>query len=91
MGFPGGPMIKNPPSNAGDARDVGSITGIGRSPRERNGNPLQRSCLENSIYREAWQETITGVTKSQTGLSMHVYDYYERTRGVLCLPLFLYT
>ena len=52
MGFPGGPMIKNPPSNAGDARDVGSITRIGRSPRERNGNPLQYSCLENSIYRE---------------------------------------
>ena len=88
MGFPGGPMMKNPPSNAGDARDVGSIPGSGRSPGERNGNPLQYSCLENSIYREAWQDTITGVKKSQTRLSMHVHECYECATGVLSLPCF---
>ena len=47
-GFPDGTMIKNPPANAGDARDLGSIPGSGRSPRVGNGNPLQYCCLENS-------------------------------------------
>ena len=51
MGFPGGTMVKNPPANAGDARDVGSIPGSGRSPGEGNGSPLQYSCLENSMDR----------------------------------------
>ena len=46
-GFPGGSAVKNPPANAGDARDVGSIPGLGRIPGEGNGNPLQYSCLEN--------------------------------------------
>ena len=41
MGFPGGSVVKNPPANAGDAGDTGSIPGSGRSPREGNGNPLQ--------------------------------------------------
>ena len=40
-------MVKNPPANAGDLRDTGSIPGSGRSPRGGNGNPLQYSCLEN--------------------------------------------
>ena len=51
MGFPGGTMVKNPPAIAGDARDVGSIPGSGRSPGEGNGSPLQYSCLENSMDR----------------------------------------
>ena len=42
---------KNSPSNTGDAGDVGSILGLGRSPGEGNGNPLQYSCLENSMDR----------------------------------------
>ena len=41
-------MVKNPPANAGDVRDVGSVPGSGRSPGKGNGNPLQYSCLENS-------------------------------------------
>ena len=45
-GFPGGPVVKNPLANAGDARDVGSIPGLGRSPGEGNGNPLHYSCLD---------------------------------------------
>ena len=51
MSFPGGAKVKNLPANAGDARDVGSIPGLGRSPGEGNGNPLQYSCLENSMDR----------------------------------------
>ena len=50
MGFPGGAVVKNPPANAGDARDwVGKIPGWGRSPVEGNGNPLWDSYLENPV------------------------------------------
>ena len=56
QGFPGGTVVKNQPANAGDARDMGSIPGSGKSPGEGNGNPLQYSCLENPTDREAWQE-----------------------------------
>ena len=59
-------MRKNPPANVGDAGDVGSISGSGRSPGVGNGNPLQYSCLENSIDREARQDTIHEVTKTWT-------------------------
>ena len=55
VGFPGGSMIKNPPANAGDVRDMGSISGLERSPREGNGNPLQYSRLENPMNRGAWK------------------------------------
>ena len=51
MGFPGGSVVKNPPANAGDARDAGSIPGSERSPGVGNGNPLQYSCLENPMDR----------------------------------------
>ena len=49
MGFPGGAVIKNLPATAGDAGDMGSIPGLGRSPGGGNGNPPQYSCLENSM------------------------------------------
>ena len=52
-GFPDGTVVKNPPANAGDVRDGGSILGWGRSPGGRNGNPLQCSCLENFMDRGA--------------------------------------
>ena len=45
-------QVKNPPANAGDAGDVSSIPGLGRSPGGRNGNPLQYSCLENPCTEE---------------------------------------
>ena len=45
-GFPGGSAVKNPPVNVGNVRDAGLIPGLGRSPGEGNGNPLQYSCLE---------------------------------------------
>ena len=62
-------MVQNLPANTGDLRDVGSILGLGRSPGEGNGNPLQYSCLENSTDRGVWRATVHGVTKSQTRLS----------------------
>ena len=61
MGFPGDSVVKNPPANAGDA---GSIPGSGRSPGGGNGNPLQYSCMENSMDRGAWRATVHGIAKS---------------------------
>ena len=69
MGFSGGAVAKNSPANAGDARDMGSIPGWGRSPGEGNGNPLQYSYLGNPIDRGAWRATVHRVTKSQTWLN----------------------
>ena len=66
MFFPGGSEVKASASNAGDP---GSIPGSGRSPGEGNGNPLQYSCLENPMDREAQQVTVHGVAKSRTRLS----------------------
>ena len=51
-------MVKNLPANAGDVRDTGSIPGSGRSPEGENSNPLQYSCLENPMDREAWQASV---------------------------------
>ena len=59
-------MVKNPHANAGDKRDVGLIPGSGRSPGEGNGNPLQYSCLENSMDGGAWWATVHGVSESRT-------------------------
>ena len=56
-------MVKNPSANA---RDVGSITGLGRSPGEGNGKPLLYSYLENPMDRGAWQARIHGVAESGT-------------------------
>ena len=67
-------MVKNLLANAGDVRDTGSIPSQGRSPGEENGNPLQRSCLENPMDRGAWQAAVYRVTQSQTQvkqLSIH--------------------
>ena len=63
-------VVKNSPTNAGDIRDMGSISWLGRSPGGGNGNPLQYSCQENPMDREALQAAIHGVTKSQTQLSV---------------------
>ena len=70
-GFPVGSVVKNLPENAGYARDMSLIPRLGRCPREGNGNPLQYSCLENSVNRRAWQATVHGITKSWTWLSAH--------------------
>ena len=62
-------MVKNLPANAGDVRDMGSIPGLGRSPGGGHGNPLQYSCLENPMDREAWWVIVHIVKKSWTGRS----------------------
>ena len=62
-GFPGGSVVKNLPANAGG---TGSNPGLGRSPREGNGNPLQYSCLGNSKDKGTWWTIVHGVAKSQT-------------------------
>ena len=66
MGFPGGLVVKSLPASEGD---TGSIPGLGRSPGAGSGNPLQYSCLENSMDRGAWWATVHGVTKNQTQLN----------------------
>ena len=55
--------VKNPPANAGDIGDTGSLPGSGRSPGEGNGNPLQYVCLENSMDKGAWQATLHGLQR----------------------------
>ena len=58
MGFPGGSSGKEIACNAEDARDMGLIPGLGRSPGGGHGNPLQYSCLENPMDRGAWRATV---------------------------------
>ena len=80
LGFPGGSLGKESTCNAEDAGDLSSFPGLGRTAGGGHGNPLQYSCLENPMNREAWRATVHGVTKSQTRLkllSMH---------GCICHP-----
>ena len=62
--FPGSSVVKNPPANAGDTRDMGLIPELGRSPGGGNGNPSQYFCLGNLMDRGTWQATLQGLTKS---------------------------
>jgi len=68
MGFLVALVVKNLPANAGEIRDAGLISGLGRSPGGEHSNPLQ-SCLENPMNRGAWQATVHRVAKSWTRLS----------------------
>ena len=71
-------VVKCPPASAGDIRDLGSIPGLGRSPGGRHVNPLQDSCLENCISKEAWWAIVLGVAKRLTWLkqiSTHAHIY----------------
>ena len=71
--LPGGSMVKNPPTNAGD---VDTIPGSGRFPGGGNGKPLQYSCLGNPMDRGAWWATIHGVAKSRTGLTDFTFTFH---------------
>ena len=75
LGFPDGTVVKNPPAGAGDAGPVGLIPESRRSPAVGNGNPLQSSCLENSMDRGARWDAVHGVAESdmtqQLSRSMH--------------------
>ena len=73
--------VKNLPANAGDIRGADSVPGPGGSPGGGHGNPLQYSCLENSLDREAWWAAVQGVTLSQMQLkrlSTHICNYHEK-------------
>ena len=72
MGFPGGSEVKASASNAGDP---GSIPGLGRSPGEGNGNPLQYSCLENPMDRGVWLTTVHRVARVRHDrtTSLHIF------------------
>ena len=74
MGFPGGTVIKNLPASVRDAGDVGLIPGLGRSPGEGNGNPLQDSCLEKPMDGGVCRATVHGVTMNQTQLSDFTWE-----------------
>ena len=66
MGFPGGSVVKNLPANAGDVGDMSLIPGLGKSPGEGHGNPLQYVCLKNPMDRGDRQAIVHGVSKSWT-------------------------
>ena len=71
-------VVKNPPANAGEIRDVGLIPGLGRSPGGGHGNPLQDSCLEHPMDRGARRSTVDRVAKSRTRLkplSTHAFTF----------------
>ena len=72
-------MVENTPANAGDARDTGSIPGLGRSPEGGHGNPLQYSCLENPLHRGAWWVTVHRVAKIRTRLKQLGRHTQEKT------------
>ena len=59
-------LVKNPSSNAGEVRDMGSVSGSGKYPRGGHSSPLQYSCLGNPMDRGAWRATVHKVAKGQT-------------------------
>ena len=69
-------MVKTLPANAGGTRDLSSIPGSGRSPGGGNGNPLQYSCLENSMDRGAWCPTVRGVAK-ESDTTEHTHTHHK--------------
>ena len=95
--FPGGPMMRKLPANAGDVRDVGLISGSGRSPGGGQDNPLQYSypwtflllSMENPMDRGAWKSTVHRVAKSDTTkwLSTHIDEMIDSNRRAFCVGL----
>ena len=73
--YKGLPYSSDGKESACNAGDLGMTPGSGRSPEEGNGNPLQCSCLENSMDRGAWWATVHGVSKSQTQLSNFIFTF----------------
>ena len=82
VGFPGGSEVKE---SACNAEDPGLIPGLGRSPGEGNGNPLQYPCLENPMEGGAWWAIVHGVAKSQTGLNYFTFTFWRS----VCIGLLL--
>ena len=85
-------LVKNLPANAGGTRDTCLFPGLGRSPGEGNGNPLQFSCLENSMDRGAWQATVPWGCKeldmtedAHTIIAKEIYFVKKESKN--CFPL----
>ena len=79
-------VVKNPPANAGDIRDISLIPGLGRSSGEGHGNPLQYSCLENPVDRGAWQAMVLRGEKSQTQLKQFSTHIHRDQKTELFIP-----
>ena len=79
-------VVKNSPAKEGEAWDVGSIPGSGRSPEGGHGNPLQYSCLENPMNRGAWQATVHSISNSQTQLKQS--DMHARMHTYVCIKYY---
>ena len=92
-------VVKNPPANAGAVRDCSSIPRSGRSPGGGRGNPLQYSCLENTMDRGAWRATVHRIAKSQTWLKWfsrhawssnlthgHIFGENHNSKDI-CIPM----
>ena len=92
MGFPGGAVVKNLSASAEDGRDAGSIPGLGKSSGIGNGNPLQYSCLENSMDRRTRHTTVHGTLKSWTQLRdwayTHSHHQFSSVHSLSCVWLF---
>ena len=71
-------MVKNLPAIAGNVGDMGSIPGSGKSPGGRKGNPLQYSCLENSVDRGAWGAVLHGVAELEVTENAHAFTPSRR-------------
>ena len=84
------PVVKNPSTIAGDGRDIGLISGKGRSPEIETGNPLQYSCLENSMDREPWQDTaLRGGKESDITEQLSIYMHIHVTKCIVTAFQFL--
>ena len=80
MGFPGGTVVKNPPANAGNARRTSLIPGLGRFSGVGNGNPLQYSCLKNSIEKEVCRLWPMGCRVRHDWVTMHAHTTHDKSR-----------
>ena len=80
-------LVENLPDNAGDTIDEDWIPGLGRSPGGRHGNPLQYSCLENPMDREAWKATVLGITRVGPDLTTQHQQPPSLDRGGRVLAL----
>ena len=88
MSFPGGRMVKTLPASAGNAGGAGSVPGSGRSPGGGNGNPLQYSCLENSMDRGAWWAIPRGHKESDTTEQAHNACHFAGCKMTLAVSTF---
>ena len=82
LGFPDGSVVKNPPANARDTRDMGSIPGSGTFLGEGNGNPLQYSCLEKFMNRGAWWDQVPEITESDVTEQLMLFTFVRSLHSI---------